>query len=58
MHYIILHSFLMCDGSANFPREMKAVWSPDNVTFDRDINHGQPKDPPFQLNCTNDQIRL
>ena len=56
MHYIILHS--LCGGSANFPREMKAVWSPDNVTFDRDIDHGQPKDPPFQLNCTNDQIRL
>ena len=47
----------MCDGSANFPREVIAVWTPDNVIF-RDIDHGEPKDPPFQLSCANEQTRL
>ena len=39
-----------------YKEEVIAVWTSDNVTF---ISHGQHKeDPPFQLNCTNNQTRL
>ena len=49
----------LCDGSASFPRELKAVWTTSGmVKFYNNIGHGEPMDPPFQLNCADNQTRL